>query len=120
MMFNGSAFTIRAAAVPITNLIGMFQQQLGRQVVDKTALTGLFDFTLQFSAEGLSLPGLPPAGALPPGPGPAGAGPGAATAPADPVPSLFTAIQELGLRLESSKGPVDVLVVDSAQKPTEN
>jgi uncharacterized protein (TIGR03435 family) len=39
---------------------------------------------------------------------------------ADPVPSLFTAIQELGLRLESTKGPVEVLVVDSVQKPTEN
>ena len=39
----------------------------------------------------------------------------------DPVPSLFTALQEqLGLRLESAKGPVDVLVIESVQKPTEN
>jgi uncharacterized protein (TIGR03435 family) len=121
MMFNGTGSTLRAAAVPIANLIGMLQQQVGRQLVDKTGLTGLFDFTLQFSAEGLSVPGLPP-GALPPGaPPPAAAGqtPGTASA-ADPVPSLFTAIQELGLKLESSKGPVEVLVVDSAQKPTEN
>jgi uncharacterized protein (TIGR03435 family) len=120
MMFNGTAFTMRATAVPITSLIGMFQQQIGRQVIDKTGLTGLFDFILQFSSEGLSVPGLPPGAIPPPDPGPAGAAPGAAPAAADPVPSLFTAIQELGLRLESSKGPVDVLVVDSAQKPTEN
>jgi len=42
------------------------------------------------------------------------------TGAADPLPSLFTAIQEIGLKLESAKGPVDVLVVDSVQKPTEN
>jgi uncharacterized protein (TIGR03435 family) len=35
-------------------------------------------------------------------------------------PSIFTAIQDLGLKLDSMKGPVDVLVIDSVQKPTEN
>lgn len=120
MMFNGTGSTLRAAAVPISNLVGMLQQQVGRQIIDKTGLTGLFDFTLQFSAEGLSVPGLPPGALPPPGPGAAGGAPGVAAPAADPTPSLFTAIQELGLRLESSKGPVEVLVVDSAQKPTEN
>src|SRR5262249_34941720 len=115
------------SAVPISNLVGSLQQQIGRPVIDKTGLKGLFDFILQFSPEGLNTPGLFPGAPTPLGPVGAAAGPGAATgagpAPAasgDPVPSTFTAIQELGLRLESAKGPVEVLVVDSAQKPPEN
>jgi uncharacterized protein (TIGR03435 family) len=131
IMFGPNGFAIRGSAVPITNLVGNLQQQTGRPVVDKTGLKGLYDFILQFSPEGLNgqaLPGLPlppaPPGTIVGGPGAAGAGaagPGAATAAAaEPVPSLFTAIQELGLRLESAKGPVEVLVIDSAQKPPEN
>jgi uncharacterized protein (TIGR03435 family) len=119
MMFNPQGLTMRAAGVPVSNLVNMLQNQIGRPIIDKTDLKGLFDFQLQFSPEGLSFPGLP--GGLPPGGPPGGAGP--TTAPptsADPVPSLFTAIQDLGLKLESSKGPVEVLVVDSVQKPTEN
>jgi uncharacterized protein (TIGR03435 family) len=119
----GPTSAIRGSAVPITTLVNMLQQQLGRTVIDKTGLKGLFDFVLQFSPEGLSGPPAL-AGLLPPGlgPGPAGgAGPATgASVAADPVPSLFTAIQELGLRLESAKGPAEVLVVESAQKPTEN
>jgi uncharacterized protein (TIGR03435 family) len=120
-MFSPTGMGIRGSAVPITNLANALQQQIGRPVIDKTDLKGLFDFTLQFSPEGLTVPGLL-GGGLPLGPGPVGtAGPAPSPAAAtDPVPSLFTAIQEVGLRLESSKGPVEVLVVDSVQKPTEN
>jgi uncharacterized protein (TIGR03435 family) len=109
LSFSPAGFAIRGAAVPITNLVNALQQQLGRSVIDKTSLKGLFDFNLQFSPEGLTTPG---GGVLPPPP------PGATAT--DPLPSIFTAIQEVGLRLESTKGPVEVLVVDSAQKPTEN
>jgi uncharacterized protein (TIGR03435 family) len=119
MMADPAGQTVQAAAQPVTALINLLQQQVGRPVIDKTDLKGLFDFKLRFSREGLAAPtgpaGLPP----PPPPGAAGPVPAPAAA-ADPVPSLFTAIQELGLRLESSKGPVEVLVVDSVQKPTEN
>jgi uncharacterized protein (TIGR03435 family) len=70
------------------------------------------------------LPGPAGLGGLGPPPGAAfgaPAGAGQPTAAAEPAPSLFTAVQEqLGLRLESTKGPVDVLVIDSVQKPTEN
>src|SRR5579883_2303787 len=99
MFFGPQGFGIRGSAVPITNLIGAIQQQIGRPVIDKTGLKGLFDFILQFSPEGLAtpgLPGLPPPVSTTPGAA-AGAGPAPAVA-ADPVPSLFTAIQELGLR----------------------
>jgi uncharacterized protein (TIGR03435 family) len=119
MTMNPQGLTMRAAGVPVTNLVSMLQNQIGRPIIDKTDLKGLFDFQLQFSPEGLSFPGLP-GGLLPGGP-PGGAGPAVAPpTPSDPVPSLFTAIQDLGLKLESSKGPVEVLVVDSVQKPTEN
>jgi len=121
MMANPTGLTLQGTAQPISALIGAIQQQAGRPVIDKTDLKGLFDFKLQFSREGLAGPA-GPAGLPPPGlpPGAAGPAPGPATAAADPVPSIFTSIQELGLRLESAKGPVEVLVVESAQKPTEN
>src|SRR5262245_58811600 len=57
MMMSPSGMTMQATAVPIGNLVMMLQQNLGRPVFDKTELKGLFDFRLQFSPEGLSLPG---------------------------------------------------------------
>jgi uncharacterized protein (TIGR03435 family) len=74
----------------------------GRHVVDRTGLSGNWDLTLTFAAE--------PRGQ------PAGAGPPVA----DPTaPSVFTALQEqLGLTLESTKGLVDVLVIDRVEHPS--
>jgi len=126
-----TGLTMSGSGMPITAVVTMLQQQVGRPVIDNTNLKGLFDFKLQFSLEGLATPfgaagfGGPGGG---PGAGPAIVGPTGPTGPApapstasDPVPSLFTAIQEqLGLKLESTKGPVEVVVIDSVQKPTEN
>jgi uncharacterized protein (TIGR03435 family) len=104
IMPTPTGFSIRASAVPLLNLVNLLRGRTGRPVIDKTDLKGLFDFSLQFLDEELP----PPGGGISP-----------ATVPA--APSVFTAIQEqLGLRLESSTGPVDVLVVDSVQKPKEN
>ena len=101
---------LEATGVPVSNFIVGLSQQLGRPVIDKTGLKGLYDIKLQWTPElgqGLGPLG-PPGGPEPPPP------------PAD-GPSIFTAIQEqLGLRLESTKGPVEVFVIDSAQKPSEN
>jgi uncharacterized protein (TIGR03435 family) len=73
----------------------------GRSVVDKTALTRKYDFTLQW---------LPDQGASSTGDSTENTG-----------PSLFTAVQEqLGLKLESSKGQVECLVVDHVERPTDN
>jgi uncharacterized protein (TIGR03435 family) len=70
----------------------------GRPVVDKTGLKGLFDIELQFTPDTL-------------GPGPSDAC----------GPSLFTALEEqLGLKLESAEGNVEVVVIDSVTKPSEN
>jgi uncharacterized protein (TIGR03435 family) len=72
-----------------------------RPVVDRTGLTGAFDGELTFAPQ--PLPGLPPPPVSP-----------------DAV-SVFTALQEqLGLKLEAGRGPVPVLVIDNAEKPSEN
>jgi uncharacterized protein (TIGR03435 family) len=121
-MFSQSMFMLRGSAVPLANMIGMMQQQVGRPVIDKTELKGLYDFTLRFSPEGLTSstpfgPIVAPTAAPPQ----AGAPPAPGAAPStEPLPSIFTALQEIGLKLESTKGPVEVLVIDSVQKPTEN
>jgi uncharacterized protein (TIGR03435 family) len=132
MMANQQGMTVQGGAVPIGSLVMMLQQNVGRQVIDKTELTGLFDFVLRFSREGLAGPlgGAPvPPGGTPFGPaggvggGVPGGGLTGATAPPvalDPMPTLFSAVQELGLRLESTRGPVQVVVIDSVQKPSEN
>jgi uncharacterized protein (TIGR03435 family) len=70
--------------------------QVGRPVVDRTGLAGSFDFDLDFAP----------------------AAPAAAETGTD-APSIFTAVQEqLGLKLEATRGPVEVLVIDSIQRPT--
>jgi uncharacterized protein (TIGR03435 family) len=77
-----------------------------RPVVDKTGLAGQFDFSLSWG------PIDPPVGAQ-----------AAATPPIDPSApsSIFTALEEqLGLKLERGCGTVDVLIIDSAEMPTEN
>jgi len=80
---------------------------LDRPVVDQTALQGRFDFTLTWTPDETQFGGR-----------------GGQAPPADPAtapPGLFTAIQEqLGLKLESTKLPVDVFVIDRLEKPTEN
>ena len=75
----------------------------GRIVLDKTGLTGTFDLDLTWTPDQI------PQGPLPPG-----------APPIDPNgPSIFTAVQEqLGLKLDSQKGPVEVLVIDRAERPT--
>jgi uncharacterized protein (TIGR03435 family) len=95
-------------------MIGMVQQQVGRPVIDKTELKGLYDYILQFSPENAPLTTVP-------APVDAGAGPaGNLPAAVEPLPSLFNALQQVGLKLESSKAPIEVLVIDSVQKPSEN
>jgi uncharacterized protein (TIGR03435 family) len=78
---------------------------VGRRVVDRTGLTGGFDLDLQFSRSPLT----------------AAPANDAAAAPSGDAPLIFTAIQEqLGLKLEATTAPLDVLVVDHVEHPTEN
>jgi uncharacterized protein (TIGR03435 family) len=83
--------------------------RLGQTVIDKTGLTGSYDFTLTVVHWRAGMGG---AGF--------GGSPGLPEADAS-GPSIFTAIQEqLGLKLESTKGPVEVIVIDHVEKPSEN
>lgn len=83
--------------------------ELRRTVIDKTGLVGTFDVNLHWSIDVVQAdPGAPGDPAKPPTANPTG-------------PSIFTAIQEqLGLKLESTKGPIEVLVVDHVEKPSAN
>jgi uncharacterized protein (TIGR03435 family) len=87
------------------NFVSLLQRAiLDRPVVDKTGLSGRYDFDLEWAPDETQFGGdVPPATA-------------AATSP-----PLFEAIQqELGLKLEATKGPVDALVVDKAERPAAN
>jgi uncharacterized protein (TIGR03435 family) len=94
----------------MAQLVTALSDLTGRPVVDKTGLSELYDFTLKFTYEG-RIPGLM---------GPLGAPAGTPVPAADPdAPSLSAALQEqLGLKLESARGPVEVAVIERFEKPT--
>lgn len=93
-------------SVTIPLLIKLLTGPAGRPIIDETGLTARYDFDLKYSPE-LT---------------PTGTAPGLDATPPDPnAPSIFTAVQEqLGLRLEPSRGPIEVLVIEHVEKPSEN
>ena len=101
---------LNAKGAELSMLIQMLSQQSGRTVVDKTGLTGRYDFTLKWTPEL----------------GEGGNGFGnpaeqASRAAAADGPTLFTAVEEqMGLKLNSARGKVDLLVVEKAEHPSEN
>ncbi len=97
--FGTDRARLAAREEPIPVLCKMLRNSAGRQVLDKTGLTGKYDFTLEFSVRELT------------------GAPGD-----DPVPSLFDALlDQLGLKLEDKKAAFDVVVVDHAERvPSEN
>jgi uncharacterized protein (TIGR03435 family) len=82
----------------------MQRAMLDRPVVDKTGLSGKFDFDLEWAPDETQFGGEVP------------------VASADsPNPPLFTALQQqLGLKLEATRGPIQALVVDAVERPTAN
>lgn len=96
-----------AQGYPAKNLVDFLSQptaELGRPVVDKTGLTGTYNFTLDWS---------------PPHPGVRLSGESDSASPED-APSIFTALQELGLKLQPSTGPIEIVVIDHVERPSEN
>ena len=108
---------------PLMNLIASGQQlqllvsqlssMLNKRVVDRTGLTGLYDFELQFSMAAMG-------GQMPLTTQAPGAGGATPTAPIDDGPTVFDAVRDLGLKLEAERGPVEHLVIDSVERPTED
>jgi uncharacterized protein (TIGR03435 family) len=98
--------SMRADGATIEQFSKTLRLLVDRPVIDKTGITGQFDIRVKFSRDGTLLP--------------PGRGNTAAADPAGP-PSIFVAIQEqLGLKLESGRGPVETLVIDHIEKPTGN
>ena len=97
---------ITGSSAPIELLTRSLADVVGRPVIDKTGLQGKFNWKLEWT----------------PDPGPAKPGAPADVAPADTLgPSVFAAIQEqLGLKLESTKGSAPVLIVEKADRPSAN
>jgi uncharacterized protein (TIGR03435 family) len=86
-----------ATCVTLSDLAMNLSFPLDRTVIDKTGLTGRYDFQLRWTAEDVG------------------------AAATDAPPDLFTAMQEqLGLKLQAAKGPVKTLVLDHVEQPTDN
>jgi uncharacterized protein (TIGR03435 family) len=103
---------IRGGQIAIPELIRTLAMVMSRPVLDRTNLSGAYDIDLIFSPDSLS------AGLNHQGKGKDGL---PTDTPDNAPPSIVTALQEqLGLKIESTKGPVEVLVIDHIEKPSEN
>jgi uncharacterized protein (TIGR03435 family) len=101
---RGSVGSFDMAGMPLSTLTAALSTRVQRIVVDRTGFAGAWDVSLRFSPDAsLTARGV--------------VAPGDAYPAADPnAPSLFTALQEqLGLKLESTRAPVDVTVIDRAE-----
>jgi uncharacterized protein (TIGR03435 family) len=121
MMMGPNGMRMQGGHMTMDRLADILSNQLGRPVVDMTGLTAEYDYTLDFSPEGLQMgpKGMP---MPPPGAGGGDRGGPSPDGARDSAPTLFTAVREqLGLKLDARRGPVDLIVVDNAEKtPTEN
>lgn len=92
-----SLSSLTANGTPMPELAIVLTDMLHRTVIDKTGLTGKYDLALTWSSDD------------------------SPSTETDSAPSIFTAVQEqLGLKLQPAKGPVDTLVIDHAEMPTPN
>ncbi len=91
--------TMHFYAVSMGSLTPLLTNWVGKPVQDRTGLTGRYDFRLQRPALG---------------------GPSAQPAEGDPRPSIPSALEDLGLKLESGRGSVETLVIDRVERPSDN
>ena len=102
----GTTLTFRNS--PMSQVTAILQNFLDQPVVDQSGLSERYDFTLTFTLDAAQSARL-------------GGPPAPAADNPDAAPDVFTAFQQqLGLKLESTKAPVDVMVIDKVEKPSEN
>ena len=110
-LMNRSRDHIEGMGIEMSQLASSLTQIAGRTVLDKTGLTGKYDLKLHWTPDEVGTP-LKAADSAQPTNEPASTSSG---------PSIFTAVQEqLGLKLEASRGPVECLVIDHVEQPSEN
>ena len=90
---SGDGHQIKAHHISMKLLATTLQGSIGDTVVDATGLTGLFDLNLDFNVD---------------------------ESKSDEGPTIFEAVQRIGLKLEARKGPVEVVVIDHVEKPSAN
>jgi bla regulator protein blaR1 len=101
--------TLTGQALSMADFVRALSDQLGRPVLDKTGLTGRYDLNLQWTPDDSQLPMFKATGTP------------SASQSAASGSSLFTTMQDqLGLKLESQDSPVEILVIDHVEKPSEN
>jgi len=106
----GGPGTFKLAGIEMSSLALTLGARALQTVVDRTGLVGKFDLDFQASLEGFNLH-----------PGPSAAGGGSPGGGAEQLPSIFTALQEqLGLKLEPQRGPIETFVIDHVEYPTED
>jgi uncharacterized protein (TIGR03435 family) len=105
---NAASASLRGGGVAMADFVRTLTEYAGRPVVDGTGLTERYDLELQFTADRSAVTGAPAPGGL-------------TTNVDSDIAPLPTALREqLGLRLEAGRGPVELLVIDRATPPTEN
>jgi len=119
MQMGPTGATLNARNMTMDRFTEALTRQVPRVVIDKTGLKGSYTFKLEFTPDNAHMMGAPGAGGGGEGPGP---GPEQASVPGGGGVSVFAALQEqLGLKLESKKGPLPMLVIDHIERvPTEN
>jgi uncharacterized protein (TIGR03435 family) len=109
LLSNGNISAIDQPVSGLADLLAFMPEIEGHLVVDHTGITGNYDYTVQFSSEALDQKFAQGAGAPPP------------VASSDSGPSIFTALEEqLGLKLEMTRGPVEIYTIEHIEEPSEN
>ena len=110
MSFQATAIELTATGMAMDGLARQLASQLHSTVQNQTGLKGIYDFTLHFTPEDAGMDASGPGG-----------GSANASLSDNFGTSIFAAVEDqLGLKLESKKGPVDVVVVDHVDKPSDN